>query len=431
MSNQDLPTTASGQDLSHEHVTVSAPTTPHNFDIVHEIRSATAQLSARMDGFNLRLGDMERHHRVQSSHPPSPSPGARTIPPATGAATTAAFTFAASETGQPEEILPASVTIHRGPHNARSGSTIPPHMSRAAAALASSSIPPPSRPGASFTPSTTSNPLDKYKSMTKGEKSNVRRALAGLGLSIPVLMSMFSGDDDETGSTSGTADDLGTPMSASTPTPAQSHQPEATFVTRSIQTEATPSPIHIAPVPVASEDNSTPSPATLASADIPVTHTTNSTAPASAHTPVVATPAPSIEPAPNISAVPTSGVAAMSARQMTCKTEWIGEFNGDPLLLENFLMRIRDLLRSETQPELIPLWNKAVFRTIPRTFTKDAAVWHQGLSNPEAAELTSYEAWCIAMRAAFPVNMTQLRKDARNRKWRTTEETSVGYYFHK
>ncbi|KAE8229428.1 hypothetical protein CF326_g5602 [Tilletia indica] len=416
MSSQDAsmtPTSQSGQDLSHEHISVSAPTTPRTVDIVQEIRSATSQLSARLDGFNLRLGDMERQQRILPSNPPSPSPTMRRLPSST-TMTAAATQHRASALDQAEEALPASITVQRGPHTTRSGSTIPPHMSRAAAALASSTIPPPTRPGAINTPSTTPNPLDKYRAMTKSEKSNVRRALAGLGLSVPTLMSMFSEDEDDIGSTSGAGDDFGSQQSAATTTE-QQHQSDAVFVTRSAQTEASPSPIHTFPPTTTPATNSTP-------ISIP---------PVLSTTPIDATPASQIDPAPNIPAATNSGTATVSTRPMTCKTEWIGEFNGDPLQLENFLMRVRDLLRSETQPELIPVWHTAVFRTLPRTFTKDAAVWHQGLSNQEAATLISYDAWATAMRAAFPVNMTQLRKDARNRKWKTTEETSVGYYFHK
>ncbi|KAE8241928.1 hypothetical protein A4X13_0g7201 [Tilletia indica] len=116
---------------------------------------------------------------------------------------------------------------------------------------------------------------------------------------------------------------------------------------------------------------------------------------------------------------------------MTCKTEWIGDYDGDPTQLEDFLTRLRDLIRSETQQELIPVWIKAVLRTLPRTFKGNAAIWHQGLSDTDAAELTSFDAWCEAMRAAFPVNRQQLKRDAWTRKWKPTEETAMGYYFHK
>ncbi|KAE8270161.1 hypothetical protein A4X09_0g2173 [Tilletia walkeri] len=87
------------------------------------------------------------------------------------------------------------------------------------------------------------------------------------------------------------------------------------------------------------------------------------------------TPVPRIDPAPNILApVASSNSVRFSTKTMTCKTEWIGDYDGDPTQLEDFLTRLRDLIRSETQEELIPAWTKAVLRTLPRTFKGNAAI---------------------------------------------------------
>ncbi|KAE8240573.1 hypothetical protein A4X13_0g7723 [Tilletia indica] len=425
MSSRDSTTnTPTRHESFHDGVTI--PTTPRDVDLLHEIRSANAQLSAhlsaRLDGFNLRLGAMERHQRVQDEPLDSPSPSSRTLPTNT-AINTAANTSQQATGSQQDEAPPANLTINRGAHRARSNTTIPPHMGRTAAALASATISPPSRTGAVSAASETHDPLTRYRSMTKGEKSNVRRALAGLGLSVPVLMSMFesSGDDDDFSSAAGTSDEVvARSTSADVATTEHFSSPAPVTQTAPIPTGTTQGTITSTPV------SSNPS---------AIIHDTVITTPAVTTTPTSVpppdtTPQSSIDPAPNISAQTTNSVA-ISTRPMTCKTEWIGDYDGDPTQLEDFLTRLRDLIRSETQKELLPAWITAVLRTLPRTLKGNAAVWHQGLSDEDAAELTSFDAWCAAMRAAFPVNRQQLRREARSRKWRTTEETAAAYYFHK
>ncbi|KAE8222173.1 hypothetical protein CF326_g8422, partial [Tilletia indica] len=404
----------SGHNLFHDQAIGQEPTTPYTVDIVREIQSATSQLGARLDGFNLRLGDMERHHRLREEQLASPSPSTRTLPASNQLPPSTTQQQLAMGSPQ-DELPPASITINRGATRARPDAPIPPHMTRTAAALASSTVAAPTRTESTSASSSPLTPLARYKAMTKGEKSNTRRALAGLGLSVPVLMQMLanSGEDDDVGSTTGTGDEE-VPPSSMPDTPHQTIGDQSA--------SAGTQPITSAPAVVPDI-----TPTATVTTNIPATTTTTPSPSA-----VAITPMPGIDPAPNITAAANSlATLAVSTRPMTCKTEWIGEFNGEPSLLENFLTRIRDLLRSETQPELIPAWHKAVFRTLPRTFTKDAAIWHQGLSNAEAQRMTTFDAWCEAMRAAFPVNMNQLRKDARNRKWKPSEETSVAYYFHK
>ncbi|CAD6892094.1 unnamed protein product [Tilletia caries] len=60
-----------------QRVFVQGPVTPQTHDILQEIRS----VSARLDGFNMRLGDMERSRRLQPSQPASPSPSPRPFAP--------------------------------------------------------------------------------------------------------------------------------------------------------------------------------------------------------------------------------------------------------------------------------------------------------------------------------------------------------------
>ncbi|KAE8241927.1 hypothetical protein A4X13_0g7199 [Tilletia indica] len=193
---------------------VSEPSTPQTIDIVHEIRSANAQFSARLDGLNQRLGDMERQQRLQISHPPSPSPNMRDLPSSRHNTTEAITSRPAAGASTLEEAPPASITLQRGPHRARADAAVPPHMARTAAALAASTVNPPSRPASISASSSGSNPLDKYRSMTKGEKSNIKRALASLGLTVPILMDLFkTGEDDSMGSTIGENEQ--TPSSAS------------------------------------------------------------------------------------------------------------------------------------------------------------------------------------------------------------------------
>ncbi|KAE8189965.1 hypothetical protein CF335_g6486, partial [Tilletia laevis] len=366
--------------------------TPQTTEIIQEIRS----VSARLDGFNMRLGDMERYQRLQPSQPASPSPGPRTLPSAGPSISAAAPLGPSPTTNAQEDEIPASVTLHRGPHRVRQDAPVPPHMTRTAAALATTGTPAPhpTRISSLSTPVDSPNPLDRYRSMSKGEKSNIRRALAGLGLSVPILMEVFTGQgaEEDVGSTTGIGDDS-TPQAM-----ASSSSEESPLRSVNVNNEASISTIEVA--------HSAPSPV----------------------------PGPAITQlnlAPDTAITAPTPTVAVSTRPMTCKTEWIGDFDGDPSQLEDFLTRLRDLIRSETQPELIPPWIKAVLRTLPRTLTGNAAVWHQGLSDTEASDLTSMDAWAAAMRAAFPVNRGQLRRDARARKWIASDETSIAYYFHK
>ncbi|KAE8240942.1 hypothetical protein A4X13_0g7624 [Tilletia indica] len=409
-------------DHPHEQVPVVEPTTPHTTDILHEIRSANAQLSAhlsaRLDGLNLRLGDVERHYRMQHSQPDSPSPAARSLPPSShNVAITARLT--SEESDNQDEVPPATLNLQRGAHRTRPDAPVPPHMTRAAAALATS-VPSPTPRPISTTALSELDPLGRYRTMTKSEKSNVRRALAGIGLTVSTLAALVPvpEDDDDLSSAAGQADNNLPSSAGASSGVASLRNNDSPIATSSAGPTTNNIGIQASAPDLSANSFEQPQP-------------TIAMQPSSTVPPAI-TPMLHIDPAPNIPVqASTSTSLALSTRSMTCKTEWIGDYDGDPTQLEDFLTRLRDLIRSETQEELIPVWIKAVLRTLPRTFKSNAAVWHQGLSDTDAAHLTSFEAWATAMRAAFPVNRQQLRRDARLRKWKPNEENAVGYYFHK
>ncbi|KAE8181626.1 hypothetical protein CF328_g8783, partial [Tilletia controversa] len=401
MSNGDesttLPARHSSTDSFREaFATNLAPTTPISTDILlQEIRSVSSQLSARMDGLNMRLGGMERNARFQDDQPGSPSPAPRSALRQPEVATNP--NSSAQARSSPEyDPPPPSVTLGRGMNHIRPGAPIPPHLTEASttnpvmvrtAAALGTPVSAPSR--TTSLPSNSSPPLERYNQLTRGEKRHIQRSIASLGLTFREFMHAFRDDeDDDTGSDH---DDEQQPITDPSPT-----------------------------IPLPST-NSGDTSTTIQASSRPVEASTLSAPPPSS------TPTPS--PRPETSN--TSSALVVSTRPMICRTEWIGEYGGEPNELENFLTRIRDLIRSETQEELIPTWIKAVLRTLPRTFTQNAAVWHQGLSDQEAMRLTSFDAWAAAMRSAFPVNRSQLRRDARSRRWKTTEETSIAYFFDK
>ncbi|KAE8235860.1 hypothetical protein A4X03_0g9630, partial [Tilletia caries] len=294
------------------------PVTPQRHEILQEIRS----VSARLDGFNMRLGDMERSHRLQSQ-PASPSPSPRPLAPTGTAVHVAAPSGSVLGHQDQDPGLPDSVTVRRG--RARPDAAIPPHMTGAAAALASTAVSAPPRLSSILAPEDSPNPLERYKSMTKGEKSNVRRALAGLGLTVPTFMDLFAdnGGEDDLASAAVIGNDRAQPAdnsSSSNESPLRS----------STSTN----------VPVQPDNSSSSNESPLRSstaAHVPVQPDTSSSSNESAlpatehHQSPTSTPTTRIEPAPNIGvAISNPASVPVSTRPMTCKTEWIGEFNGDP-----------------------------------------------------------------------------------------------------
>ncbi|KAE8240388.1 hypothetical protein A4X13_0g7830 [Tilletia indica] len=116
------------------------------------------------------------------------------------------------------------------------------------------------------------------------------------------------------------------------------------------------------------------------------------------------------------------------SRPLECKKDNLGEFWGRPDELEDFFLQVKDVLRSD---DTNPAWEPAVVRALTLAMKGDAAVWHRGLSDPEAARMDTVAGWIEAMREHFPVNAAQLRRNARARRWRASQETSTAYYFHK
>ncbi|KAE8181479.1 hypothetical protein CF328_g8824, partial [Tilletia controversa] len=117
------------------------------------------------------------------------------------------------------------------------------------------------------------------------------------------------------------------------------------------------------------------------------------------------------------------------SRTLICRQEFIGTFEGQSMEVENFVSQIRDVWRSNRQPE----WERAVVRALPMALKGDAAAWHQRLDDTEADALTSVDKWIVALREAFPVNAMRLRSrdEAHNRAWRPYHESASAYFHHK
>ncbi|KAE8228140.1 hypothetical protein CF326_g6938 [Tilletia indica] len=122
-----------------------------------------------------------------------------------------------------------------------------------------------------------------------------------------------------------------------------------------------------------------------------------------------------------------SAVSQITGRVPHCKPEYLGTFNGNPSELEDFISQVHAVGRSVPDPA----WKTAVVRTLPLVMEKDARVWHTGLSDTEAAEMTTLTAWFDRMREAFPVNPYEQRKQARTRAWIPMDESASAYYFYK
>ncbi|KAE8242022.1 hypothetical protein A4X13_0g7155 [Tilletia indica] len=191
-------------------------------------------------------------------------------------------------------------------------------------------------------------------------------------------------------------------------------------------------PVASAPVAVSTSSN-IPAPVAASNSPVPPTSAATITLPSSA--PVTLTSPdrseeealpPGIHTATGVSTNQTPPVASSavgrSDRVLVCKPEVLGEYKGDPHRLEAFLSRVRDMVRSNPAPG----WATAVLMALPISLKGDAAVWHEGLSDQEASQLTSFEAWATAMREAFPMNANKQRREACTRVWRPTEETCAG-----
>ncbi|KAE8268332.1 hypothetical protein A4X09_0g4018 [Tilletia walkeri] len=130
--------------------------------------------------------------------------------------------------------------------------------------------------------------------------------------------------------------------------------------------------------------------------------------------------------------LPTASASNTRPSQpLVCKQEFLGTYSGDPSRLEAFLSRVRDVIRSHWKSPTSAAWTSAVLRALPIALRDNAAVWHDGLSDTEAANLTSSESWASMMRSAFPINEIRQRREARERKWNPSKELVAAYYFQK
>ncbi|KAE8218031.1 hypothetical protein CF319_g8011 [Tilletia indica] len=356
-------------NIAHEAATVTAPDYGRT-SIIDEVRAMRNELATRLDGFNERLGEVERWQRDQPDEEDQEDtdgdeqaadiqqhvdPAQRPIQQTTTTSAQGVALFG--------DRTPPFVTTARPPR-------VPPHMTQNAPTtpIAAHSL-----RAQTFTTlaGNGSTPLDRFNDLNSQDKRKVRRAMNKLGLQVPEFMPQTEG---EAIVPEGELEDAGNLGDSSKDSP--QHQ-----LLESSPTSSTESPIRSS------------APATIS-------------------------PAPNIPPAPNI----------RPGQPLNCKQEFLGKFAGDPSRLEAFLIRVRDVIRSDRES---PAWLAAVLRALPIALTDDAAIWHEGLSDAEAAELTSFEAWAKIMRAAFPINEPLQRREARERRWMPSKETASAYQFVK
>ncbi|KAE8216661.1 hypothetical protein CF327_g132 [Tilletia walkeri] len=344
-------------------------TDPTIVDILRDLQQTVSIIHTRLDGFQSRLGAVEQE-----------SPGRQYLSDASQLHHTAS--------PQPQDAPPTSrpPAISTQQFDGRSvlptTRDLPPHLMQQASTT-SPTHPSASRARTSRIPTPPSRAVQVFRDLPKSDKIVFRTVLGTLGLRVSDILNNLDEDDiPETGSV---LDDL----------------PKA----HALQSR-TPSVIH---------DNnddaqSQTSPAAIAQAtSIPQVAITETQA-LTSETPAVDQPS-------------LLGLA----RPLVCKTELLGTFHGAPEKLEGFLSRVRDVVRSLKRPD----WEAAVVRALSLTMQDDAAAWHEGLTDEEAARLNTVEAWVEAMRDEFPVNPHVQRRLARDRKWEWTRETAGGYYHHK
>ncbi|KAE8228182.1 hypothetical protein CF326_g6897 [Tilletia indica] len=112
---------------------------------------------------------------------------------------------------------------------------------------------------------------------------------------------------------------------------------------------------------------------------------------------------------------------------LLCNPKHLDEFHGDPATLEDFIGRAHDIARMNPSRT----WELAIRAAIPAALKGSAANWHKGLTDPEVRAMASLSDYFKAMRKAFPVNRSALRKLAQGRKWDPHQETAMAYSFDK
>ncbi|KAK0519721.1 hypothetical protein OC834_007288 [Tilletia horrida] len=111
-----------------------------------------------------------------------------------------------------------------------------------------------------------------------------------------------------------------------------------------------------------------------------------------------------------------------------CKPELVDEYHGDPLVLEEWLTGVHDLIRSY---EDVPQWERAVLRAAASRLKGNAKKWHNSLKTDEVRAIKTFSDLEIAMRKQFRPNRAEQRRVARERAWKPTEEAAIAYYFDK
>ncbi|KAE8218037.1 hypothetical protein CF319_g8006 [Tilletia indica] len=335
------------------------------------LQESTSILGERLDGFNMRLGQLEQWQRGQEqANSPSAfhAQAVQTSPllhrpwPQASQPLHPAFTSQRDQPS-PSRFTPFQSATRDLPQNSSSpqraqlrrsiSEIIPPHLQQQAQEQTAHSSPTPS-------------PLppkarDAFRALAIPDKNTLRRVLDKMGMSVRTFLDQVEEDGDDSEQHLGDDDIVQVSTTArfgdsASPTPGASRP---TIPTTSLQ-------------------------GTI---------------------PVAATVAPS--------------------RPLICKQEIIGEYKGDPSKLEGFISRVRDILRSD---DVQPGWEPAVIRALSFAMQDDAAVWHQSLSNEEAARLKTVEGWVEALREAFPTNAQELYEQARTRAWDKKER--VGAYYH-
>ncbi|KAE8238038.1 hypothetical protein A4X13_0g8543 [Tilletia indica] len=346
----------------------TSATDPTIVDILRDLQQTVGIIHTRLDGFQSRLGAVEQE-----------SPGRQYLPDASQL----------HNVGSQQQDVPLQSAPQASSQQQLEGRTtlptsrdLPPHMQLQAST--SQNPPSASRPRSSRIPAPPlpSRAVQVFRDLPKSDKIIFRTILGRLGLRVSDILNNLDEDDiPETGSASIQAREL--QSHSHTPSVIHDHNDDAQSQTSHIAAAQNTSTI-----PIASQENP---------AD-------------TSDTPAVETPS-------------LLGLA----RPMVCKPELLGTFHGAPEKLEGFLSRVRDVLRSHKRPD----WEAAVVRALSLAMQDDAAAWHEGLTDEEAAKLNTVEAWVEAMRDEFPVNPHVQQRLARDRKWEWTREIAGAYYHHK
>ncbi|KAK0519816.1 hypothetical protein OC835_007404 [Tilletia horrida] len=130
---------------------------------------------------------------------------------------------------------------------------------------------------------------------------------------------------------------------------------------------------------------------------------------------------------PLASTTSAAAPTAYAVRTLNLEPKYVRTYDGDPTHLEEWLSHIRNHARADDHPS----WFLAIMRTLPSVLKDNAAEWHESLTNEELKDINSYDKLADAMREAFPINRSQLRRLARDRHWEPSRETAVSFCHRK